>query len=97
VTDDEIREALKDTVDSIVHLIRLALEKTPPELSGDIAERGLTISGGGSLLRNLDLRLKDETGLPIKISEDPLTSVALGAGRMLNDLDLLRKVSAMSR
>ena len=97
VIDDEIREALKDTVDSIVHLIRQALEKTPPELSGDIAERGLTISGGGSLLRNLDLRLKDETGLPIKICEDPLTSVALGAGRMLNDLDLLRKVASMSR
>ena len=96
VTDDEIREALKDTVDSIVHLIRQALEKTPPELSGDIAERGLTISGGGSLLRNLDLRLKDETGLPIMICEDPLTCVALGAGRMLNDLDLLRKVASMS-
>ncbi|MBN2207952.1 MAG: rod shape-determining protein [Candidatus Coatesbacteria bacterium] len=97
VSDEEIREALKGTVDQIVQLIRQALEKTPPELSGDIAERGLTLSGGGSLLRNLDLRLRDETGLPIKIAEDPLTAVALGAGRMLNDINLLRKVASMSR
>jgi len=97
VTDDEIREALKDTVDAIVQLIRQGLERTPPELSGDIAERGLTLSGGGSLLRNLDLRIRDETGLPIKIAEDPLTSVALGAGRMLNDIKLLRKVASMAR
>ncbi|MCD6327054.1 rod shape-determining protein [bacterium] len=97
VTDDEIREALKDTIDAVVHLIRQALEKTPPELSGDIAERGLMLSGGGSLIRSLDLRLRDETGLPISMSEDPLTSVVLGAGRMLNDLNLLRKVASMAR
>ena len=70
-----------------------ALERTPPELSADIMDKGIIITGGGSLLRNLDRRLSEETGLPISYAEDPLASVALGTGAMLTDMDLLRKIS----
>ena len=69
------------------------LERVPPELSADIFDRGVVLTGGGALLRNLDKRLRDETGLPVLVAENPLTSVVLGAGRMLTDLELLRKVA----
>jgi rod shape-determining protein MreB and related proteins len=91
--DAEIRDALSSCVSAIVEAIKLALERTPPELSGDIADRGIVLSGGGALLRNLDARIRKETGLSVSIAEDPLTSVALGAGRMLSDFKLLRKLS----
>jgi rod shape-determining protein MreB len=71
----------------------MALERTPPELSADIMDKGIVLSGGGALLRNLDQRLRDETGLPVVLAEDPLASVVLGTGRLLSDFDLLRKVS----
>ena len=93
VSDEEIREALSETVATIVEAVRVALERTPPELSADIMDKGIVLSGGGALLRNLDQRLRDETGLPVVLAEDPLASVVLGTGRVLSDMDLLRKVS----
>ncbi|MBI1355227.1 MAG: MreB/Mrl family cell shape determining protein [Acidobacteria bacterium] len=93
VDDSEIREALSDCVGTIMNAIRVALERTPPELSADISDRGIVLSGGGALLRNLDVRIREETGLPVSIAEDPLASVVLGTGRMLSDFQLLRRIS----
>jgi rod shape-determining protein MreB len=93
VGDDEIREALVDKVNVIVDAVRVALEQTPPELSADIVDRGIVMTGGGSLLRNLDKRLRDDTGLCLEMAEDPLSCVVLGVGKMLSDFDLLRKIS----
>jgi len=93
VDDSEIREALSDCVDTIMNAIRVALERTPPELSADISDRGIVLSGGGAMLRNLDVRIREETGLPVSIAEDPLASVVLGTGRMLSDFRLLRRIS----
>ena len=73
--------------------IRVALERTPPELSADISDRGIVLTGGGGLLKNLDKLLREETGLPVSVAEDPLSSVVLGTGKMLSDFDLLRKIS----
>ena len=91
--DDEIRGALSECVNSIVNAIRVALEKTPPELSGDIIERGIILTGGGSLLKNLDERIRFETGMPVLLANEPLASVVLGTGKMLEDFQLLRKMS----
>ena len=93
VTDEEIREALSDTVDQIVKAVLDALAGTPPELSADIVDRGIVMTGGGSMLKNLDIRLREETGVPLAMAEEPLSSVVLGAGQMLNDFNLLRKIS----
>src|SRR5262245_28288771 len=93
ITDEEIRDSLAETVNVIVDAVRVALERTPPELSADIVDRGIVLTGGGSLLRNLDKRLREETGLPVTMAEDPLSSVVLGAGKMLSDFDLLRKIA----
>jgi rod shape-determining protein MreB len=94
VNDGEIREALSDTVNVIVRAVRDALEKVPPELSADICERGIVLTGGGSLLKNLDRRLRDDTLLPVAVAEEPLASVVLGAGKMLDDPSLLRRLAA---
>lgn len=93
VDDQEIRESLEGVVSAIINAVRIALEKTPPELSADIIDRGIVLTGGGALLKNLDKRLREETQLPVFITEDPLTTVVLGAGKMLNDIDLLKKIS----
>ncbi|HEX7709047.1 MAG TPA: rod shape-determining protein [Thermoanaerobaculia bacterium] len=93
VSDEEIREALSETVATIVEAVRVALERTPPELSADIMDKGIIIAGGGSMLKNLDQRLREETGLPVTLAEDPLACVALGTGQMLTDFNLLRKIS----
>ena len=93
VTDAEIREALQEPVSIIVNAVRVALERTPPELSADIVDRGIVLTGGGALLKNLDRLLREETGLPVSVAEDPLSSVVLGTGKMLSDFDLLRKIS----
>jgi rod shape-determining protein MreB len=93
VTDAEIREALAEPISIIVNAVRVALERTPPELSADIVDRGIVLTGGGSLLKNLDKLLREETGLPVAVAEDPLSSVVLGTGKMLSDFDLLRKIS----
>ena len=92
LTDEEIREALSDCVVAIVEAVRVALEKTPPELSADIVERGIVLTGGGALLKGLDKRLSVETGLPVTVAEDPLASVVLGTGMMLSDFELLKRV-----
>jgi rod shape-determining protein MreB len=93
VSDDEIREALSECVATIMNAIRVALERTPPELSADISDHGIVLTGGGALLRNLDKRIREETGLPVSIAEDPLASVVLGTGRMLTDFKLLRRIA----
>jgi rod shape-determining protein MreB and related proteins len=93
VDDSEIREALAGCVAPIISAIRVALEQTPPELSADISDRGIVLTGGGALLKNLDKRIREETGLPVSIAEDPLASVVLGAGKMLTDFKLLRRVA----
>ena len=92
VSDEEIREALAEPVAAIIEASRIALEQTPPELSADIVDRGIVLTGGGALLRNLDKRLREETGLPVSIADDPLTSVVMGTGKLLTDFNLLRKV-----
>jgi rod shape-determining protein MreB len=92
ITDAEIREALAEPISVIVNAVRVALERTPPELSADIVDRGIVLTGGGSLLKNLDRLLREETGLPVSVAEDPLSSVVLGTGKMLSDFDLLRKI-----
>jgi rod shape-determining protein MreB len=91
--DDEIRKAMAEPVRAIVQAVHDALELIPPELSADIFDRGIVLTGGGSLLKSLDRRLREETGLPVTLAEDPLSSVVLGAGQMLSDFDLLRRIS----
>jgi rod shape-determining protein MreB len=93
ITDEEIREALSECVGTIVNAVRVALERTPPELSADIVDKGIVITGGGSMLRNLDKRIREETSLPVTLADDPLSSVVLGTGRMLSDFGLLKKIS----
>ena len=97
LNDGEIREALVEPISTIINAIKVALENTPPELAGDIIDCGMVLTGGGSLLRGMDIRLREETGLPIITVDDPLTSVVLGVGKILDELDLLRKVSVMSQ
>lgn len=94
--DTEVREALQEPIGAIVSAIKVAFEHTPPELAGDIVDRGIVLTGGGALLRGLDTRLRDETGLPIVTVDDPLTSVVLGVGKTLEELTLLRSVASMS-
>ncbi len=93
VTSEEIREAMQEPVNAIVEAVRLALEKTPPELAADIVDKGIVLVGGGALIRNLDVLLREETGLPIVVAENPLTAVVLGSGRVLDNPDLLREVT----
>jgi rod shape-determining protein MreB len=97
IDDGEIREALSEPISSIVNAIKVALENTPPELAGDIIDRGIVLTGGGSLLRGMDTRLREETGLPIITVDNPLTTVVLGTGKVLDELYLLRKVAIMSQ
>ncbi len=93
VSNHNIREALEDVVNSIVNAIKFTLEKTPPELASDIAERGIVLAGGGSLLRGLDVRIQMETGIKTYYCDDPLTAVARGVGKILDKIDLLKKIS----
>jgi rod shape-determining protein MreB len=93
VDDSEIREALSECVSTIVSAIRVALERTPPELSADIIDRGIVLAGGGVLLKNLDKRIREETGLPVCIADDPLCCVVLGTSKILSDFKLLRRLS----
>jgi rod shape-determining protein MreB and related proteins len=93
ITDEEVREALADPIATVVNAVRVALERTPPELSADIAERGIVLTGGGALLKGIDRRLMHETGVPVTLAENPLSSVVLGTGKMLDDVNLLDRVS----
>ena len=92
VEDSEIRDALADCIATIMNAIRVALERTPPELSADIVDRGIVLTGGGAMLKNLDKRIRHETGLPVSIADEPLASVVLGTGKMLTDFELLRRI-----
>jgi rod shape-determining protein MreB len=96
VSSEEIREALSEAIASILEAIRITLERTPPELSADLISRGLVLAGGGALLRGLDKIISEETGLPVHIADDPLTAVALGTGRYLSDINLLKRLSVNS-
>ncbi len=92
INDSEIREALETVVQPLLEVVKNTLEKTPPELAADIVDRGIILCGGGALLKNLDKRLREETSLPIFIADDPLSSVVLGAGKILENLPLLEKI-----
>lgn len=92
IDDSEIRESLAESISTIINAIRVALERTPPELSADISDRGIVLTGGGALIKNLDKRIREETGLPVSVADDPLASVVLGTGKMLSDFRLLRKI-----
>ncbi len=93
INSDEVREALSDTIGQIVSTVREALESTPPELSADIVDKGIVLAGGGALLRNIDVLLREETGLPVMLADDPISSVVLGSGRALDELHLLKGVT----
>jgi rod shape-determining protein MreB len=93
VSDEEIREALAETINTIVDAVRTALERTPPELSADIIDKGIVLAGGGSLLSNLDQRLREETGIPVAHCDDPVSAVVRGTGKMLIDMALLKKIA----
>ncbi len=92
ISDAEIREAMLEPVNAIIDTIKIALERTPPELAADIVDKGIVLAGGGALLRGLDALIREETGLPITIAEDPLTCVVIGTGKVLDELDLLRQI-----
>ncbi len=92
INSDEIRESIQEQVDSIVETIKIALEQTPPELAADIVDRGIVLTGGGALLKGLDQLLRHETGLPITITEDPLSTVVLGSGKALEEIEILKQV-----
>jgi rod shape-determining protein MreB len=93
ISDEEIRDSLLEPINQIVEAVRIALERTPPELASDIVDKGIVLAGGGALLRNLDVLLREETGLPIMLADDPLTAVVMGAGRALDEINLLRDIS----
>jgi rod shape-determining protein MreB len=96
VTSDEIREAMTETVNTIVEAVRSALERTPPELAADIVDKGIVLAGGGAYLKNLDVLLHKETGLPVTVAEEPLSCVVYGSGAVLDQLDLLKQVAISS-
>jgi rod shape-determining protein MreB and related proteins len=97
VTSEEIREALQEPLSSILDAIRVTLERCPPELSADLVDRGLVMSGGGSMLRGIDRLIAEHTGLPVHRADDPLSAVAEGTGVVLNELGVLRRIAASER
>jgi rod shape-determining protein MreB len=97
ITSQEVREALLEPISTIVDSVRITLERCPPELSADLVDRGLVLAGGGALLRGFDKLLSEETGLPVHVAEDPLSAVAEGTGKCLNELKFLRQVAAADR
>jgi rod shape-determining protein MreB len=96
IKSDEVHEALSEPVNAVVESVKIALERTPPELAADIVDKGIVLVGGGSLLRNLDILLRETTGLPVMLAEDPLTAVAIGTGRTLDELPLLKGIAIKS-
>jgi rod shape-determining protein MreB len=93
VNSDEIREALAEPINAIVEAVLLALERTPPELAADIVDKGVVLTGGGALLKNIDVLLREETGLPVMVSDDPISAVVLGSGKTLDHIELLKEVT----
>jgi rod shape-determining protein MreB len=92
IDSDETRESITEQIETILETVKIALEQTPPELAADIVDRGIVLTGGGALLKSLDKLLREETGLPITITEDPLSTVVLGSGKALDNLDILREI-----
>jgi len=92
IDSEEIRIAISEQIDAIVETVKIALEQTPPELSADIVDRGIILTGGGALLKNLDKLIREETSLPVTVTEDPLSTVALGSGKALDNLEILKEV-----
>ena len=92
ITAEEIRRAIEEPVNVIVDAVKTTLDKCPPELSGDVMDRGIALTGGGALLRGLDERIREETGMPVHIADNPLDSVALGTGKCVEEFDTLRQV-----
>jgi len=84
---------LSETVNMIIDAVKITLERTPPELAADIVDKGIVLAGGGSMIKGLDVLLREETGLPISLAEDPLSAVVLGTGKVLDEIELLKKVS----
>ena len=93
ISSEEVMEAIAEPVNTIVEAVKIALERTPPELASDIVDRGIVLAGGGALLRNLDKLLSEETGLPIIVADSPLTAVVMGSGKALDELDLLKDIA----
>jgi rod shape-determining protein MreB len=93
VNSDEMRDALAEPINAIVEATLLALERTPPELAADIVDKGVVLTGGGALLKNMDVLLREETGLPVMVSDDPISAVVLGSGKTLDHIDLLKEVT----
>jgi len=93
IDSEEVRKAISEKVETILETVRIALEQTPPELSADVVDKGIVLTGGGALLKGLDVLLREETRLPITITDDPLTTVVLGAGKVLDNLSLLREIT----
>jgi rod shape-determining protein MreB len=93
IDSEEVRKAISEQVDAIIETVRIALEQTPPELSADVVDKGIVLTGGGALLKNIDVLLREETRLPITITDDPLTTVVIGAGKVLDNLSILREVA----
>ncbi|MFW6031223.1 MAG: rod shape-determining protein, partial [Myxococcota bacterium] len=93
VNSDEIRDALSEPINAIVEAVMVALERTPPELAADIVDKGIVLTGGGALLKNLDVLIREETGLPVMVSDDPISAVVLGSGKTLDHLHLLKDVT----
>ncbi len=93
ISDEEIRDSLLEPINQVVEAVRIGLDRCPPELASDIVDKGIVLAGGGALLRNLDVLLREETGLPIMVAEDPLTAVVMGAGKVLDELSLLKDVT----
>ena len=97
VSSSQIEEAMQESISKIVEIVKQTLERTPPELASDIMEKGIVLAGGGSLIRNLDKLLSNNTGMPVYVAEDPLDCVAKGAGRTLEDLEKLKTVLINAR
>jgi rod shape-determining protein MreB and related proteins len=93
IDSEEVRKSISEQIETIVETVRIALEQTPPELAADIVDRGIVLTGGGALLKNLDILLREETRLPVTVTDDPLSAVAVGSGRALDNIDILREVS----
>lgn len=96
INSNEVRDALSEPINAILEAVRISLERTPPELAADIVDKGIVLAGGGALLRNMDVLIREETGLPVVIAEDPLSCVVLGSGKVLDELDLLKQVTVTS-